>query len=483
MSAQKPATPPGGPGRGPGGPGPGGPGGHALVMPTAKPKDFKGALLRLGGLLRTERLRIAVVLVLAVISVTFMIVGPKILGNATDILFDGVVSKQLPAGSTQAQAVAALRAKGQDTQADMLSSMTIHPGQGVDFAALGRTLLLLVAVYLLSAAFAWLQQYIMAGVAQRTVYRLRRQADEKLARLPLRYFDDHPRGDVLSRVTNDIDNISQSLQQSLTQLITALLTIVGVLIMMLSISWILALISLLAVPLSVLLTVIIAKRSQKQFAAQWERTGELNGHVEEMFTGHNVVKVFGRQKQAIATFDEQNERLYEASFRAQFISGMIMPVMTFVTNLNYVAIAVVGGLLVANGRISLGDVQAFIQYSRHVHHADHADGQHHERPAEHGGVGRAGLRAARRGRGRARHRRRRSCSVTRAATSPSRTCPSATCPDTPLIEDLDLDVRPARPSPSSGPPAPARRRWSTCCCASTRSTTGASSSTAWTRGR
>ncbi len=364
MSAQKSATPPGGPGRGPGGPGPGGPGSHALVMPTAKPKDFKGALLRLGGLLRTERLRIAVVLVLAVISVTFMIVGPKILGNATDILFDGVVSKQLPAGSTQAQAVAALRAKGQDTQADMLSSMTIDPGQGVDFAALGRTLLLLVAVYLLSAAFAWLQQYIMAGVAQRTVYRLRRQADEKLARLPLRYFDDHPRGDVLSRVTNDIDNISQSLQQSLTQLITALLTIVGVLIMMLSISWILALISLLAVPLSVLLTVIIAKRSQKQFAAQWERTGELNGHVEEMFTGHNVVKVFGRQKQAIATFDEQNELLYEASFKAQFISGMIMPVMTFVTNLSYVGIAVVGGLLVANGRISLGDVQAFIQYSR-----------------------------------------------------------------------------------------------------------------------
>ncbi len=234
----------------------------------------------------------------------------------------------------------------------------------MDFAALGRTLLLLVAVYLLSAAFAWLQQYIMAGVAQRTMFRLRQAADEKLARLPLKYFDDHPRGDVLSRVTNDIDNISQSLQQSLTQLITALLTIVGVLIMMLSISWILALISLLAVPLSVLLTVIIAKRSQKQFAAQWERTGELNGHVEEMFTGHNVVKVFGRQKEAIATFDDQNEQLYEASFRAQFISGMIMPVMTFVTNLSYVAIAVVGGLMVANGRISLGDVQAFIQYSR-----------------------------------------------------------------------------------------------------------------------
>jgi ATP-binding cassette, subfamily B, multidrug efflux pump len=370
MSAQKPATPPGGPGGGPGGPGrpggpgPGGPGGHALVMPTAKPKDFKGALRRLGGLLRAERLRIAVVLVLAVVSVTFMVLGPKILGNATNILFDGVVSKQIPAGTTQAQAIAGLRARGQDRLAEMLSSMTLRPGQGVDFAALARTLLLLVAVYLLSAAFAWLQQYIMAGVAQRAVYRLRQAADEKLARLPLRYFDDHPRGDVLSRVTNDIDNISQSLQQSLTQLITALLTIVGVLIMMLSISWLLALISLLAVPLSVLLTVLIAKRSQKQFAAQWERTGELNGHVEEMFTGHNVVKVFGRQKAAIAKFDEQNEKLYEASFRAQFISGMIMPVMTFVTNLSYVAIAVVGGLMVASGRISLGDVQAFIQYSR-----------------------------------------------------------------------------------------------------------------------
>ncbi len=361
---QTPAGRPGGPGRGPGGPGPGGPGGHALVMPAAKPKDLSGALRRLGGLLRRERLLIAVVLVLAVISVAFMVVGPRILGNATNILFDGVVSTQIPAGTTQAQAVAALRAKGQDTQADMLSSMNINPGQGVDFGALGRTLLLLVAVYLLSAAFSWLQQYIMAGVAQRTVYGMRRAADEKLARLPLRYFDDHPRGDVLSRVTNDIDNISQSLQQSLTQLITAVLTIIGVLAMMLSISWILAVISLLAVPLSVLLTVIIAKRSQKQFAAQWESTGDLNGHVEEMFTGHNVVKVFGHQKEAIATFDEQNEKLYEASFKAQFISGMIMPVMTFVTNLSYVAIAVVGGLMVANGRISLGDVQAFIQYSR-----------------------------------------------------------------------------------------------------------------------
>jgi len=353
-----------GPGRGPGGPGPGGPGGHALVMPTAKAKDFKGTMRRLGGKLKAERLRIGLVVALAVISVTFAVLGPKILGNATNILFEGVVGKQIPAGVTQAQAVAGLRAKGQTRIADMLSSMTIHPGQGVDFAALGRTLLLLVAIYLVSALFAWLQGYIMAGVTQRTMYRLRQDADEKLARLPLRYFDDHPRGDVLSRMTNDIDNISQSLQQSMTQIITAALTIVGVLIMMLSISWLLALISVLVVPVSVVVTILIAKRSQKQFAAQWEHTGDLNGHVEEMFTGHNVVKVFGHQKRAIAEFDEQNEKLYQASFKAQFISGIIMPVMNFVTNINYVAIAVVGGLMVATGRISLGDVTAFIQYSR-----------------------------------------------------------------------------------------------------------------------
>lgn len=335
-----------------------------LSMPVAKPKDLRGALLRLARMLRSDRLLITIVVLLAAVSVGFYVVGPKILGEATNILFEGVVSSQLPEGVTQEQAVSALRAQGQGRVADMVSAMTLTPGRGVDWAALERTLLLLVVVYLLSAVFSWLQQYIMAGVAQRTIYRLRRRVDEKLARLPLRYFDDHPRGDILSRVTNDIDNISQSLQQSLTQLITALLTIIGVLIMMLSISWLLALLSLLAVPLAVIITVIIAKRAQPQFALQWERTGDLNGHVEEMFTGHNVVKVFGRQADAIETFDRHNEGLYQASFKAQFISGTIQPVMTFVTNLNYVAIAVVGGLMVATGRISLGDVQAFIQYSR-----------------------------------------------------------------------------------------------------------------------
>jgi ATP-binding cassette subfamily B protein len=349
---------------GPQGPGPGGPGGHALTQPTAKAKDFKGTMRRLVGELRPERTLLIMVVLLAVASVAFAVVGPKILGNATNILFEGVVNGQIPAGTTKEQAVAGLRAQGQDRIADMISSMPLNPGEGIDFDALARTLALLAGVYLVSALFQWMQSYLMAGVAQRAIYRLRRQADEKLARLPLKYFDDHPRGDVLSRMTNDIDNISQSLQQSLTQIITSALTIIGVLIMMLTISWLLALISVLVVPISVVIIVIIAKRSQKQFAKQWETTGDLNGHVEEMFTGHNVVKVFGRQEQAIATFDAQNEELYQASFKAQFISGIIMPVMNSVMNLNYVAIAVVGGLMVATGRISLGDVQAFIQYSR-----------------------------------------------------------------------------------------------------------------------
>ena len=369
MSREKPQQPTPGeapprPPRGAGGPGPGGPGAHALVMPTAKAKDVRGSLRRLAGQLKPERALLVTVVLLAVVSVAFAVVGPKILGHATNIIFEGVVSKQIPAGVTKTEAIAGLRAKGQGRIADMISGMTLDPGHGIDFNALGRTLLVLVGVYALSALFAWLQAYLMAGVAQRTIYRLRRLADEKLARLPLKYFDDHPRGDVLSRMTNDIDNISQSLQQSLTQIITSTLTIIGVLIMMLTISWLLALISVLVVPVSVVVTMIIAKRSQKQFAAQWKTTGDLNGHVEEMFTGHNVVKVFGRQQAAIETFDEQNESLYQASFKAQFISGIIMPVMNFVMNLNYVAIAVIGGVMVASGRLSLGDVQAFIQYSR-----------------------------------------------------------------------------------------------------------------------
>ncbi|HEU4673831.1 MAG TPA: ABC transporter ATP-binding protein [Candidatus Limnocylindrales bacterium] len=333
-------------------------------MPPAKARDFRGSFLRLVGRLRPEAAWIGLVIVFAFLSVLFAILGPKILGNATNIIFEGVISKSLPAGVGQDQIEAGLRASGQGQLADMLSGMHLTPGVGIDFAALAQILGLLVGLYLFSAVFSWIQAYVMAGVTQRTVYRLRTDVDRKLARLPLRYFDNHPRGDLLSRVTNDIDNIGQTLQQSLTQLITSVLTVIGVLIVMLTISPILAFLSLLAVPISLVVTVLIASRSQRQFVAQWASMGSLNGHVEEMHTGHAIVKVFGRQAEAIEGFDRENTKLYEASYRAQFITGMIQPAMNFISNLNYVAIAVIGGLRVAAGQMSLGDVIAFIQYSR-----------------------------------------------------------------------------------------------------------------------
>ncbi len=341
-----------------------GPGMMMRMAPPAKPEDFSGALRRLFGRLRPERAKLLSVLVLGVVSVTLTIVGPRILGHATNVLFEGVVSKRLPAGIGQQQVIDGLRARGQMQLADMLSGMRFTPGVGVDTGEIAKILLQLGGVYLLSALFGWMQAYVMAGVAQRTMYRLREDVDLKLARLPLDYFDEHPRGDVLSRVTNDIDNISTTLQQSLTQLVTAALTIIGVLIMMLTISPLLALISLIAVPVSLGVTVVIARRSQKQFAAQWERTGDVDGYIEEMFSGHTIVKVFGKRCRAIESFDELNEGLYESSFRAQFVSGIIQPSMMFISNLNYVAIAVIGGVRVANGTLSLGDVTAFIQYAR-----------------------------------------------------------------------------------------------------------------------
>ena len=367
-----PASAPGGPGAArPGGPGAGrpggggfGPGGGHMIGSGAKSKNFGPSFRRLLGRLRPHAVKIVLVMLLAIVSVSFAIAGPKILGNAMNLIFEGAISKQLPPGVTQDQVEAGLRAAGKTNQANMLSGMTLTPGKGVDFAEVGRILATLALVYLLSAIFAWMQGYIMAGVAQSTVFELREEVDLKLARLPLKYFDGHSRGDILSRVTNDIDNIANTLQQSLTQIITAVFTLIGVLIMMFSISWLLALISLITVPLSIVVTMVIAKQSQKQFAIQWERTGRLNGQVEEMHTGHNLVKVFGRQAEALATFDVENEQLFDASFKAQFISGIIMPSMQFISNLNYVAICVIGGVQVARGTMSLGDVQAFIQYSR-----------------------------------------------------------------------------------------------------------------------
>ena len=358
MSQQAPVRRPGGPMGG------GGPMGMAMGASDAKAQDFRASVRRFSGRLRPERWLILLVILLASTSVFLAVLGPKLLGNATNVIFEGIVARQIPSGMTQDQAVAALEASGQSDQADMLAAMTVTPGQGVDFAALARILALVVVVYVLSSVLSWAQNYIMAGVTQRTMYRLREETDVKLGRLPLKYFDTASRGDVLSRVTNDIDNIANTLQQTLTQLITAVLTVIGVLAMMFWISPLLAVISLLTVPLSFFVTMAIAKRSKPHFTAQWKWTGILNGHVEESYTGHDLVKVFGHRRESIAQFDQANARMYESSFKAQFISGIIQPAITVISNLNYVAIAVIGGLRVATGSMSLGDVQAFIQYSR-----------------------------------------------------------------------------------------------------------------------
>ena len=336
----------------------------AMGMPAEKALDFKRSSRRLLGLLRPDRMLLAVVLALGAASVALTVTGPRVLGHATDIIFSGVIGSRIPAGTTKAQAVAALRARGQDRLADMLSAMHVVPGQGIDFTALAHVLVWVLVIYLLAAGLGILQFRLTTTIVQRAVYRLREQVEAKLSRLPLKYFDGQPRGEVLSRATNDADNIAQTLQQTLSQLVTSLLTILGVLAAMFWISPLLAVIALVTVPLSVLVTAAIGKRSQPQFVKQWATTGRLNGHIEEMYTGHTLVKVFGRQHEAEQTFTAHNDALFASSFRAQFISGIIQPAMMFIGNLNYVLVAVVGGLRVASGALSLGDVQAFIQYSR-----------------------------------------------------------------------------------------------------------------------
>ncbi|WP_243896058.1 ABC transporter ATP-binding protein [Paenibacillus sp. F411] len=303
-------------------------------MPVEKPKDFKGTFRRLAGYLKPHRGKLLLVLAAALLSTLFGILSPKILGEATDVLFDG------------------------------WKAIQGDPAASIDFAALQQILLWLGGLYLLSSVFAYIQQYVMAGVAQRTVYDLREEVDHKLSRLPLKYFDARSHGETLSRVTNDMDNIASTLQQSLTQLITSLVTLVGVIVMMLWISPLMTLVVILTLPLSVIVTISVAKRSQKQFADQQKHLGQLNGHVEEMYTGHRVVKAFGREKQSIQEFDKVNDKLYEAGWRAQFISGVIMPLMMFIGNIGYVIVSILGGILVTRGSITVGDILAFIQYSR-----------------------------------------------------------------------------------------------------------------------
>lgn len=332
--------------------------------PGQKAQNFGPSAKRLLGTLRVDSARLVTVLVLGVVSVTLSVLGPKILGEGTNIVFAGFISMQVPAGATKQQVIDELVASGNQQQADMLSAVDFTPGAGIDFARLAAIMVAVLAVYIFASVFNWVQARVLNGIVQRAMHRLRVQVEEKIHRLPLSYFDRVQRGELLSRVTNDVDNIGQTMQQTLSQVIMSLLTVVGVLVMMFVISPLLAVIALVTIPLTVAVTMLVARRSQKLFVAQWKATGILNARVEETYSGHAVVKVFGHQKAVEADFATENDEVYRASFGAQFLSGVIMPSMMFIGNLVYVAIAVVGGLQVAGGLLSIGDVQAFIQYSR-----------------------------------------------------------------------------------------------------------------------
>jgi ATP-binding cassette subfamily B protein len=304
-----------------------------------KPKDFTGTLKRLIVYFRPYRNALLLILVCAVLGTAFNIIGPKIMGQVTTKLFEGIIGKYAAARLGES-------------------------APSVDFVFIGKVILALIGLYLMSALFNYIQQYQMAGISQKIVFDMRSDINEKLSRLPLKFFDSRTHGEIMSRVTNDIDTVGTTLQQSLTQLVTSVCTILGVLVMMLTISPVLTLITLVTLPLSFLATANIARQSQRNFAAQQKELGVLNGHVEEMFTGHEIVKAFGHESKAIEVFDEINGRLYNAGWKAQFVSGVIMPLMNFVNNLGYVLICVVGGIMAANKALKLGDIQAFIQYSR-----------------------------------------------------------------------------------------------------------------------
>jgi ATP-binding cassette subfamily B protein len=330
----------------------------------SKAMSFGPSLRRLARQLRPQWVKVLLVVLSAIAATGLAAIGPRVLGRATDIVFAGAVGAQMPDGLTREQAIEGARVAGQEQIADLLSGIDFTPGVGIDFNALGTVLLFALMIYLGSALLSYLQGWLLNDVVQATIYRLRAEVEDKLNRLPLSYFDRQPRGELLSRVTNDIDNISQSMQQTMSQLLTSVLTIVFVVVMMFLISPTLALVALVTIPITMLVAGVVMKRSQRKFIDQWRSTGALNGQIEEAFTGHSLVRVFGRQQEVNARFAEENERLFSASFGAQFLSGLIMPMMMFIGNLNYVIIAVVGGLRVASGTMSLGDVQAFIQYSR-----------------------------------------------------------------------------------------------------------------------
>ena len=335
-----------------------------IRAPVERSRDFKGTVIRLIGRLAPQRGLAAAVIALGVSGTGIGVVVPRILGHATDLLFNGVIGRRFPAGMTKAQAVAAARARGEGSFADLLSGMNLVPGKGVDFAAIGRTLSLALAFYLIAALLIWAQARLLNITVQRTMMALRSDAEEKIHRLPLAYFDARQRGELLSRVTNDIDNIQTSISMMITQLLTAILTVTTVLVMMLSISPLLTVLTMVTVPLSLLVTRAITRRSQRLFVAQWTSIGRLNAHIEETYSGFTLVKTFGHRDHAQAQFREFNDEVYQASFGAQFVSGLVSPATTFIGNLGYVAVAVLGGLQVATGQITVGSIQAFIQYDR-----------------------------------------------------------------------------------------------------------------------
>ena len=332
--------------------------------PPGKAEAFWPSFKRMVGLLGTYRVSLVVVALAAVGTVVLAVAAPKVLGQATNVIFEGVVSTMLPAGTTKAQAVEMLRARGMDDFASMLSAMDVVPGTGIDYTRLGQILTVVLVLYVGSGLLNWLEGWLINRITIKALYRLRAQVEDKVHRLPLSYFDTVQRGELLSRLTNDVDNVTNTLQQSLSGALTAILTVVGVLGMMFSISWKLALVALIMFPLMGVVFGVIGPRSQKAFTHQWARTGKINTRVEESFSGHALVQVYGRTASVREAFAAENEELFRASLRAQFLSGIMMPIMLVIGNINYVAIAVVGGAMVASGSLRLGDVQAFIQYSQ-----------------------------------------------------------------------------------------------------------------------
>ena len=334
------------------------------LRPGQSAKNFWPSAKRLVREIGPERKYLYAAILIGFVSVGLSVVGPKILGRATDIIFTGLISREMPPGASKQEIIDGLRASGEDQFAEMLTGMELTPGQGIDFTSLYQVLGLAVGLFVLSALLMWLQGLALNRILVRMVYRLRREVEEKLHRLPLAYFDRMKRGEILSRVTNDIDNIQNTLMNTVTGLVNSILTVIGVLVMMFTISWQLSLIALAVIPVALLITGVVGKKAQQLFAQQWDATGVVGAEVEEAFTGHDLVTVFGRRDQVGERFEERNEALFKATFGAQFISSLIMPLMMFVGNLSYVAVAIVGGLRIVQGQITLGDVQAFIQYSR-----------------------------------------------------------------------------------------------------------------------